>query len=89
MMSVLRSNPASYILNRFVVFQYNRLQNTVTSHDEDQTTLLIVTRAISDHTLATMHGVLHTKSLSIHSKQAGANAVEESQWIMCTLCADL
>ena len=39
--------------------------------------------------LTTMCGVLHTKSLSIHSKQTGASAVEESQWIMCTLSADL
>ena len=39
--------------------------------------------------LATMHGVLHTKSLFMHSKQTGASAVEESQWIMCTLSADL
>ena len=86
---VLRSNPASYILNRFVVFQYNRLQNTVTSHGEDQTTFLVVIQATSDHTLATMHGVLHTKSLSMHSKQTGASVAEGSQWIMCTLSADL
>ena len=36
-----------------------------------------------------MDRVLHIKSLSIHSKQTGASAAEGSQWIMCTLSADL
>ena len=38
--------------------------------------------------LATMHGVLHTKSLSEHSKQTGASVAREWQWMMCTLSAD-
>ena len=46
------SNPPSYILSTFVVFRYNMLQNTVICQDEEKTTFLIVTRAISDHTLA-------------------------------------
>ena len=32
-----------------------------------------------------MRGVLHTKSLFMHSKHTGASVAEESQWIMCTL----
>ena len=38
--------------------------------------------------LATMLGMLHTKSLSEHSKQTGESVARESQWIMCTLSAD-
>ena len=33
--------------------------------------------------------VAHKISLSIHSKQTGASAAEESQWIKCTSSADL
>ena len=46
-----------------------------------------VRRMPSDQTRNHVWRVAH--QISIHSKQTGASAAEESQWIMCTLSADL